>query len=275
LAPLASCENSFNGLLTLTLADTPADGVQHVVLAVTGVDVGSAGGRTGFAFTSEIPVDVAAQQGFISFNLLTSQLVPAGKYEWVQLDVDPANSYVIASNGGQYPLAVPRALRVYRNFMVGEGLLSNEQVDVDLHRSLAFDAGGAVPQYVLAPDLKLIDLDTTGSVVGLVANTLQIAGLSLSDARCQPAAYVYTGQGVVPEGYDVMVKGGTAPMASGTVSFDSTRGLYVFVVAYLPPGLYTTAVTSGALDAAGASNLTFSPVQTFIITVGQRTVVQF
>lgn len=272
LAGMAGCENGFVGFLNVSISDVPVGGVASVVVAFTGVDIGSKGGETDLTFGAETPVDLLAAQGFASASIVQTALVPAGDYTWLRLDVDPTNSYVVTASGGRYPLSIPRQLTLAHPFVVGENLQTSLMVEFNLAQSLALGPGGTT--YVLGPGVRVVDLGAAGSVIGTVSNSLIIGGTSVASSSCSPAVYAYPGSGAVPEGYHVTVAGGTEPYSSGPALLGAD-GLYHFVIAYLPDGPYTLAVACSAMDTPSTAMLPFSPTQDVTVTVGHKTVVSF
>src|SRR5579863_8967211 len=272
LAGVGGCQGSFVGYIDVSVTDTPVQGVASVVVAFTGVDIGTKGGETDLPFGLELPVDLLTAQGLTSAQIVSTVIVPAGDYTWLRLDVDPANSYVITTGGGRYPLSLPRHLTLAAPFTIGEDLHTGIMVEFNLMQSLARGPGGTT--YLLGPGVRAVQLATAGNVAGFVPNTLIIGGTSVASPSCSPAVYAYPGSGAVPEGYDVPVPGGTEPYSSGPATL-SSNGLYRFVIGYLPDGPYTFAVACAANDTPTTATLPFSPTQDATVTAGHLTVISF
>ena len=281
LAALSACggSSSADGTLNLSLTDTPVDGATSVVVAFTGVELMGSGGMTSFILPSEQSIDLLKYQGNASAVLLSGVSVPAGDYQWIRLDIDAANSYLITSSGGRFPLDIPSSsqsgLKLVSGFTVAQGGTADFTIDFDLSRSLTLDNAGGTSTYTLKPALRLIDMQQVGSVKGTVAASLSIGGTLITAATCSPAVYVYTGTGIVPQGYNVVVSGGTSPLASATVSLDATTGDYTYTVGFLAPGTYTLAVTCAASDTSGSASLAFSVGKTAAVTADTTTTVDF
>lgn len=267
------------GILKLALTDTPVDGASQVVVAFTGVDLMGPGGQTHVALASEQSIDLLTLQGDASAVLLDGVKVTAGDYQWLRLDVDEAKSFVIATDGGKFPLDIPSGsqsgLKLVSGFTVVQGGTADFVVDFDLHKSLTLDNSGGTTTYTLKPALRLIDMQQAGSVSGTVASTLNIGGTLITATTCSPAVYAYSGTGVIPEGYQVILTNGTAPLTSAHVTLDSASGNYVYSVGFLAPGAYTLAVTCAAADAAGQATLAFSVTKTATVTANNATMVNF
>ncbi|HLW74509.1 MAG TPA: DUF4382 domain-containing protein [Gammaproteobacteria bacterium] len=265
--------------LNLAVTDTPVDSADKVVVAFTGVELMGPGGQTSFPFSTERTLDLLTLQGNASAMLLNGVTVTAGDYQWLRLDVDEANSYVISSTGGKFPLNVPSGsesgLKLVSGFTVAQGNTADFVIDFDLRHSLTLDNKGGTTTYTLKPVLRLIDMQQVGSVTGTVAASLSIGGTLITATTCSPAVYVYNGTGVVPEGYNVTVTGGTAPLTSATVSLNTTSGAYDYTVGFLAPGTYTLAATCAAMDTTGATTLAFSTSQTAVVTANTATTINF
>ena len=270
---------SGTGTLGLSLTDTPVDGASQVVVAFTGIDLMGPGGQKHIAFASEKSIDLLTLQGNASAVLLDGTTVQAGDYQWLRLDVDEANSFVIATAGGKFPLDVPSGgqsgLKLVSGFTVVQGGTADFVIDFDLRQSLTLDNSGGTTTYTLKPALRITDMQQAGSVSGTVATTLSIGGELIVATTCSPAVYVYSGTGVIPEGYDVALTGGTPPLTSAQVKLDSTSGSYMYTVGFLAPGTYTLAVTCASADAAGQTVLAFSATKVVAVTANTTSTVDF
>ena len=281
LGSLTGCGGSSasNGALSLAITDTPVEGVSNVVVAFTGVELMGPNGQVNETFSSEQTIDLLTLQGNASAPLLNDVTVPAGDYQWLRLDIDAANSYVMTSSGGKFPLFIPSGsqsgLKLVSGFTVAQGSIADFMIDFDLRQSLTLDNAGGTSTYTLKPALRLIDLQQVGSISGSVASTLSIGGTLITATTCSPAVYVYTGSGITPQGYDVTVSGGTAPLTSAKVSLDNTTGNYTYTLGFLAPGTYTLAATCAAADTTGATSLAFSPTQTATVTANNTTTINF
>ena len=281
LMGLAGCNNgsSSSGLINLSITDTPVEGVSSVVVAFTGVELMGPGGQQTFTFPSEKSIDLLTLQGNASAALLTGVSVPAGNYQWLRLDIDAANSYVMTSTGGKYPISIPSGsqtgLKLVSGFTVAQGNLSDFTLDFNLRQALTLSNSGGTSTYVMTPALRLTNNQQVGTVSGTVAGTLSIGGTLITASTCSPAVYVYDGTVTTLNGYDVTVTGGTSPLTSATVSLNNTTGAYSYTVGFLAPGTYTLAVTCASSDTTGATSLAFSANQTATVTANTTTTVNF
>lgn len=288
LLALAGCNGggSSDATLNLGVTDTPVDGAQNVVVAFTGVDLMGPGGQQSFSFSSEKSIDLLQQQGTNSASLLAGVTIPAGNYQWIRLDIDAANSYIITSTGAKYPLTIPSSsqtgpsssqtgLKLVSGFTVAQGDIADFVIDFNLRQSITQSNAGGITSYILTPALRLINEQQVGTVSGSVASTLSIGGSLITATTCSPAVYVYPGTVTVLDGFNVNVSGGTAPLTSATVSLNNTTGIYDYTVGFLAPGTYTLAVTCAADDMAGATTLAFSAAQIATVTANTTTTVNF
>lgn len=281
LAGLAGCNGSSGsaGILNLSVTDTPVDGVSSVVVAFTGVELMGPAGQQSFKFSSEQSVDLLTLQGNASTALLDGVSVQAGDYQWLRLDIDAAHSYVLSSSGGKYPLNIPSGsqtgLKLVSGFTVAQGSLADFVIDFDLRRALTLDNSGATTTYTLTPAMRLINKQQVGTISGTVANTDSFGGTSVTTTTCKTAVYVYQGTGIVPEGYDATVSGGTAPLTSANVTLDANTGAYTYTVGFLAPGSYTLAATCASGDIAGNTSFAFSQTKTATVTANTTTTVDF
>lgn len=280
LAGLAGCNgSSSDATLNLAITDTPVEGVSNVVVAFTGVDLMGPGGQQTFTFPSEKTIDLLTLQGNASASLLTGVGIPAGNYQWLRLDIDTANSYVMTSTGGKFPLSIPSGsqsgLKLVSGFTVAQGDLADFTIDFNLRQALTLSNSGGTSTYILTPALRLTNNQQVGTVSGSVASTLSIGGTLITASTCSPAVYVYNGTVTTLNGYDVTVSGGTSPLTSATVSLDNSSGAYTYTVGFLAAGTYTLAVTCASADTTGATSLVFSAMQTATVTANTTSTVNF
>lgn len=269
---LSGCQHGFVGKVNLAMSASPTPGVQNVFLAIKGVQLGGFGAPINLPYGSEELVDI---ESGLRTALLASESIPVADFKWVRIQIDPANSYVIAANGNRYPLDVASEYQSTADFIVGEGLTVSLLVDIELRDSLSSQTKDGMTVYTLNSRSRLVDLSAVGNIVGNLSPSFMIGNLTVSDPGCAPSIYVYQGAGAVPEGFFVHVKGGTPPFASGTFVLHVPPGLYRFTASLLPPGTYTAALTCSAVDVPGSKSLDFTPAQEAVVTVGGNTFLTF
>lgn len=272
IAILSGCQHGFVGTVNLFISATPTPGVQNVFLAIKGVQLGGFGAPLDLPYQSEELVDI---ESGLRTTLLNAESVPVADFKWAHIEIDPANSYVIAANGDRFPLDVPSVYQSTADFTVGEGLTVSLLVDIDLRPSLSSQTKDGVTVYALDTQSRLVDLSAVGNIIGNLSPSFMIGNLTASDPACDPSIYVYQGAGVVPEGFFVHVKGGTPPFSSGTFVLHVPPNLYRFTAALLPPGTYTAALTCAAADVPGSKSMDFTPTQDAVVTVGGNTFLTF
>lgn len=285
LASLGGCKmngtTSTSGTMALGVTDTPVDGAQTVQLAFKGVTLQGPNGQQTITFSKEKTLNLLALQGNASATLFSGETVPAGQYQWIRLNLDLSNSYIVASDGNQYPLTVPSGsqtgLKLVQGFTVAQGSQARFTIDFNLRKSLTMTSNsstGAV-NYILTPALRLINDQQIGTVSGTVLSTVKVGTTALSATDCYPAIYVYQGTGITPEGFDVTVTGGTLPLTSASLKLDNATGDYTYTVGFLAPGSYTLAVTCAGFDYSGSTAFQLGPTQTATVTANQTTSVNF
>ncbi|HEX7964752.1 MAG TPA: DUF4382 domain-containing protein [Gammaproteobacteria bacterium] len=263
LSALAGCNGeSGSGRIGIDLTDAPADGASSVVVAFTGVRVKPAGAAAiQYIFPRSVQVDLAELQGGASAPLLHNLTLPAGHYEWLELEVSATpgakDSYVVDANGKHgLVLASGTGLRIAGGFDVKADESSPFIVDFDARRSVLPPAS-ASSDFRLSPVLRMLDERAAGNIVGSVLPSLAAA------AGCVPVVYVYRGDVAAPAGLD---SSGSAPqpVTEAPVKLETRFGTYRFTAAYLPAGFYTLAFTcdAGNDDPSLADAVSFDSVGT-------------
>lgn len=253
-----SCDSDDNdewGRISLAITDSPVDSAARVVVEFTAVEIQPADGqRELFQFSSPRQIDLLALHGGESELLLDDALLPPGNYNFILLHVnagiDESDSFIELDDGSMYPLFIPsgnqQGLRLVRGFTLAQGGAVDFTIDFDLRKSVIGPPGLMGP-YILRPTLRLVDNSEVGAIAGTVDG-------SLIDETCDPAVYVYTGQGITPT--DMQEDSG--PLASSLVEMD-TEGQFVYRVAFLEEDDYTVAFTceAGEDEALTAEDIAF------------------
>ncbi|HEY1991410.1 MAG TPA: hypothetical protein VGH71_03045, partial [Gammaproteobacteria bacterium] len=127
---LSGCgEDSSVGFVSLFSYGAAPPGVESVVLAIRSFELGGDG--TPIDVNPNEPADITVDLAAGRSVILRGITVPTGYYKWVRLDIDPADSYVIADNGDRYALEVASVYESDGQFLVGETVNSDVAVDVD------------------------------------------------------------------------------------------------------------------------------------------------
>ena len=228
-------------------------------------------------------VNLSALQGELSVQLMKSEEVKAGRYNWIRLDVDESLSYVMDS-GGTQALSCPSCdgeqsgLKLNRGITVPAGGDADFMIDIDLTKSLNKRPNG---DYKMRPTLRLVDLTETGTIKGSVNGSLIPEMISEDDTGCK--VYVYAGHDVTPDDYHDKDN----VLTSTKVLYD-TGSMYTYVAAYLStdstndPTPYTVALTCDADDSEEdqddvifTDGVTEGTGQNADVSTGKSTVVNF
>ena len=269
---LSACGGTDNGRVDLVLTDTPADQASNVVVEFTGVRFQPVGGNViAFTFPVVQQIDLAQLQQGISTPLLTNMSLPAGHYQWLELEVSATpganDSYLVLNTGGKHGLVLTATgqtgLRTGAfDVTAAEG--STLIIDFDARKSVLPPIGVST-DYRLQPRLRMLDVRAGGNIVGTVQDSLADA------AGCTPVVYVYAGVVSNPSDINATAPLATQPVTEAPVQFDSALGSFAFTAAYLPAGTYTLAFTcdAGKDDPSKADSLTFAPVGTINAIPGE------
>lgn len=265
--------------LTLRLADGPVDDALAVVVTVTGFEIID----DSSIYDYEIPLNPPLQVDLLELSdgasvpLVERMNWVADRYDGIRLivrtDLNAQYSWIDTATGrhalflpggNQGGLVTPQALRIPDS---GE---ADYTIDFDLRQSILPPVADGQP-YILAPVVRLVNTFTAGSIWGVVAPELAAA------PGCVGAVYAFSGASVLPDDIDRIAP---EPLTEGTVRLDATSGEYRYVLAHLPPGGYTIALTCQAgLDridrndlSALTSTVTFeTPV---VVSLGEGQVVR-
>lgn len=260
LSALAGCGGGGGGetgSLSMQVTDAPVDGVNEVVVEFTGVTLKPKGGPAfDIAFDAPLSVDLKSLHSGNTAVLFDDEIVPAGRYEWLRLEVNAEfdtilDSYVVESGGAQLELRIPSGansgLKLVSGFTVAAGGASSFVIDWNLREGLVKSPGQ--PGYKLQPALRITNLQEFGSIAGSITPELVTAEACTSDpvTGAGNAVYVFSGAGVVPDDID---GGAPEPLTIAEVKYDAETGHYGYAVPFLAPGTYTVAFTCQAADDA-------------------------
>jgi hypothetical protein len=277
------------GTLSLSIADTPVDGATSVIVTFTGVEIQPAGegedqqdnmdmggmgdmGGSGsddmsgndkpleLNFASPRQIDLMQQQGGSSAAILSGVSLPAGRYAWIRLKVDPSQSTITLSDGSVHTLTIPSGdesgLKLVHGFTVAAGGAVDFTIDFDLRESIILANG----KYILKPVLRILDGLDTGRIHGTMTNTLMIG--------------IYAGANVTP--VDINPTATVQPVATATVKLDDDSGQYVYTAGFLAPGDYTVALACAASDnPAAVDALSFTAAKNATVQSDMTTEVDF
>jgi len=274
ILPLAGCNNggSGNGRIDIALTDTPTDLASSVVVEFTGVKFQPANGNViSYTFPAAQQIDLLQLQAGISTPLLAGFSLPAGHYQWLELEVSATpgakDSYLVPNSGGTQGLVLTSTgqtgLRSSNGFDITADEGVTQVVDFDARKSV-LPPVVASTDYQLQPHIRMLDTRAGGNIIGSVPVTLA------TTANCVPVVYVYAGNVSTPADLDASAPAATQPVTEEPVQLNTASGEYSFTAAYLPAGAYTLAFTcdAGKDDPTKADGLSFNPVGTVKVAAG-------
>lgn len=283
-----------NGSLSLQLTDASVDNVSQINIEITGLKLKPQGGNViDIPFKSPLDVDMLTLTNGNSTLLLNGEQVPAGQYNWMELEVDAANSNVVTATGGQVGiggttdatgLSIPSGsqtgLRLVSGFTVTADQASSFEIDWNMRMGLTQPVGRT--GYFLRPALRLIDMTKYGTLTGTVAKSLLDNSMSTNctndlSADTGNAVYIYDPFDTSTQTPDDIggATGGPLPIATATVK-QQPNGDYTYET-LLSPGDYTVAFTCQASgdDPTQEDGIAFQEPQDVTVTDGGTPVVSF
>lgn len=266
----ANGATSSNGTLSVGLIDAPVRDATKICLDITEVDVKPVDGDA-----IQFPLDPSVRKDLLTLTpdssamLLDSVSVPAGQYDWVQLQVNadfnstgnatatddcPSttyDSYVDTASGGEYALRVPSGkVRLVSGFTVTADQHTSFKIDWNARKGLVNPVG--LPGYMLRPALRIVDMTQYGTLEGTVAMTT----VTSADNSCNAddptnqnydvgnVVYIFKGHDATPNditGTD------TDPVATADAKPNADKTAYTYKT-ILSPGDYTVAFTCQAAN---------------------------
>jgi len=248
---------SSNGTLTVQVTDASVDDVDQIWVEFTGIRLQPQGGPAlDFPFPAPLQIDMLTLTDGNSETLLNGVTVPAGAYNWMELQVNAEfdsvlDSYVRTLSGGTEEIRVPSGsqtgLRLVSGFTITADQHTSFLIDWDMRLGLA-DAPGQ-PGFLLRPAMRIIDLTEYGTLDGTIAMSLVTDPACTNDLSADTgnAVYIYdTFDTTVDSPDDIDGATGPTPVATATVT-QATNGDYVYGT-ILSPGDYVIAFTCQAGD---------------------------
>jgi Domain of unknown function (DUF4382) len=255
------------GILSLGVSDSPVHSAQRVCIEFNEVELKQSGNDQTTLVTFAVPekVDLLQFQGANAAPLLTSEVLPAGNYEWMRLGInavrsanggagetDPAlcdgeASYIVMDDGTVNNLYVPSGENSGLKLVSGYTVPVNDQVNLTLEFDLAKSITappGQSPDVKLRPTIRLVNNNEVGTLTGEVAAELAEA------AACEPAVYLFD-PGVTPNGIEDDIQDDLDPIATAMVEAqDQMDGSvqYHYTIGFLLTGSYTAAFTCNNMD---------------------------
>lgn len=274
-------DNNGSGDVSVAVTDAAVDGASSVVVEFTAVELKPNGGNS-ILFELDEPqqIDLLDVQGSEFEPLITSESVPAGKYNWIRLHIndnecdasgltgnDPSGSYIVLSDSSVEPLHVPSGsqsgLKLNSGFTVAAGGQTDVTIDFDVRKSVTAPEGQDC--HFLKPSLRLVDNAEVGHIAGTVDTTAY-------GERCPEGAAVYLfDEGVTADDIDGL---DGEPITSAIVD-----ELGDYEIGFVLAGNYNVALTcDGELDDPEADNsdvVTFDATKPAEVIVDQTTPIDF
>lgn len=243
-----------DGTLTLLLTDAAVDTAIEVWVEFAGVELKPQGDES-FSIEFEEPVkfDLLQLSGDNTAALLQDEVVPAGGYNFIRLDVNADedgifDSFVITELGEMIELEVTsqNGLQLVSGFTVTAGGGVSFVIDWDLRKGLTMPQGANKNSWKLRPALRITDLSAVGEVSGTVSDDL-VSHESCTNDLAEDTGngvYLYDGLDATPE--DIHTED-TDPISTAPVEQDE-NGLYRYSMSFLSAGEYTISFTCQTLD---------------------------
>ena len=283
------------GTLSLGLTDAPVDDVIGLHLYITGATAKRQGSSPESlpidlsnceAMPGETPdcnpVDLLTLQDGLILSVLADHEMLAGEYQWLRLEIDSSQSYVVEGTGGineDIIVRVPseRGLQLSGGFTILANQTTNLVMDWDARQGLAHSIG--TDSYIVKPSIRLVDLAQYGSIEGTVSDTI-------TSGDCPEGGVVYVFEGdVTPDDID---NNDPNPLVTASVG-PADAGAFGYQVHYLPSNgddgkTYTVALTCEAtsdfiptteeLDDSD-DDISFIGAQTIVVMDGQTNTINF
>ena len=185
-------------------------------------------------------VDLLALTGGAAERLLDGVVIPAGKYQWIRLQLAENPGTLVLDDGTEHELFIPSGnqtgLKLTGGFDAYNDVPNHLVLDFDLRKSV-IKAGN---KYLLKPTIKILRIDNNAeqSLTG-------IWPFSEAGDCPMPMAYLFEGADIVPDD-----NGGTLSQPTTSVQMtESEDGLgWAWTAPWLTPGEYTVAYTCDGMN---------------------------
>lgn len=273
-----SSDSASTGSVSVGLTDAPVDNAQEVNVEVEALVLQHSGGeRNRFEFDTAEPVNLLELTGGTVMTLLEDEIVEAGEYSWMRLELGNGNTIVI--DGGIYDLTTPSARGVQTSsFVVPAGGEIDLTIDFDVRKSVV-NPQNDPESYKLKPVIRLVDNTDVGEISGTVAGEVITAQCSAENAGSTES---YNGSVYVHEGFDSApddIGSDNEPLVA--VPVDYLTDQYVYTAAFIPAGNYTVSYTCGddkietVEGTPSDDEITFVGAQNVQVIEGNTTVADF
>lgn len=260
------------GAFTLSITDAAVDEAQEVWVQFTGATLQPTNGNTiSYTFDSVKNINLLNLQGTQSTELISNEVIPLGRYNWIRLHVNASNdgindSYIKLNDGSEHELWIPSGSQTGLKINTGfEFTATNElhlMIDFDLRKSVVLSSGN----YKLRPTLRMINMNGVGSITGSIdMSLLTAASCSDADPATGNAVYLFEGENIIPDDMDNQ---NPEPVTSARVELNTSSGNYEYIIGFVPATDYTLAFTCQAdLDEPNSNdNIAFSLSENVTVT---------
>ena len=268
------------GFISLSITDAPIDYATEVRVQFNGVEFMPSSESPDqppilIMFDSPISINLLELQGTKSRALLTNEIMPTGKYDWVKLKITAVkdgvlDSYIVMEDGTVHELDMPGGSEVGLTIVGGLEVIANmpsaKTIDFDLRKSIVMNN---LNEFQIQPAINLVSNDKSGSIEGSVKlKKLTSSNCSDSDPMTGNAVYLYEGFNITPDDIDGT---GPEPIRSALVNFNDSNGKFEFSFGFVPFGKYTATFTCEAdLDDQSTDDaLSFTTTKNINITSTQ------
>ena len=185
----------------------------------------------------------------------------AGDYSWIRLVIDPDNTYIVETGGGDYlvkcPSCTQSGFKLNRNFTIVANGWINFTIDFDLRKSITLRRPNKSPRedfdYILRPTLRIIETELASSYIYGEVTDLRTNNTDPYPDGCW--VYVYDGDMATITPDDICLntdpavcKPADRPLLETQVVYDVSDGSYDYNTGYIYPGTYTLALVCQADD---------------------------
>lgn len=265
---LSSSSDGDSGSLSLGITDAPVDSLQEVNITFTGVTLKPAdGSKISIDLDGARTLDMLELQRGNAAQLLEDQSVPAGDYNWIRLELDQDQMFVVEDGGGEVDLTVPsgsqQGLRLVSGFTVPQGSSADFTIDFDVRKAVT-KPGSQKKDYKLRPALRLVDNAEAGAIEGTVfSNVIS----NQCDTSFNGAVYVYEGQDADLIDYNSNTD--ADPLMAATVDKAEGESKLSYRAAFLTEGDYTIAYSCDPDDPEAKDSLTFTGSRNVTVVAGE------
>jgi len=279
IAMLAGCDSSSNGMpqtntgtLNLSVSDSPIKDAAKVCIKFDGVQLKKADQDPpiDIDFAAPVVINLMANQGAVS-EILLSEEVEAGTYEWIRLKVDAATgnvagigdtdttdttcidkengSYLLTDTGGSYSIGIPSGgetgLELVKDVAVPANSSADYTAEWDLGKSFV---GPPIPpsEVTMRPVIRLVQNNEVGVLDGTVADTL--VGQCDPDTTIPPSVYIFDDDGNPDNPVNETSNGTKESFVTGRVAQEMQGMPYNYEIGFLPAGNYEVAFTCNGTD---------------------------